>query len=160
MSKILVTYFSASGVTAKVAQNIADSIGADTFEIRPKQPYSENDLDWMDKSSRSSVEMNNKSFRPEIAGTISKLDDYNVILIGFPVWWYTAPTIINTFIESLDFTGKILVPFCTSGGTGISDCEKDLKNTYPNYNWKNGKRLAGNESKDFIESWIGGIYEN
>lgn len=160
MSKILVTYFSASGVTAKVAQNIADSIGADTFEIRPKQLYSAKDLDWMDKSSRSSIEMNDKSFRPEISGTISKLDDYKVILIGFPVWWYTAPTIINTFIESLDFTGKILVPFCTSGRTGISGCEKDLKNTYPNYNWKDGKRLTGNESKDFIESWIGGIYEN
>lgn len=160
MSEILVTYFSASGVTAKVAQNIADFIGADTFEIIPKQPYSANDLDWMDKSSRSSREMNDKSFRPEIAGTISKLDDYKIILIGFPVWWYTAPTIINTFIESLDFTDKILVLFCTSGGTGISGCEKDLRNAYPNYNWKNGKRLTGNESKDFIESWTGGVYEN
>lgn len=104
--------------------------------------------------------MNDKSSRPEIEVTVSKLNDYDTILIGFPVWWYTAPIIINTFIESLDFTGKILVPFCTSGGTGISGCEKDLKNTYPNYNWKNGKRLTGNESKDFIKSWIGGIYEN
>lgn len=160
MSKILVTYFSASGVTAKIAQSIANSIGADTFEIKPKKPYSANDLNWMDKSSRSSVEMNDKSSRPEIAETISKLDDYEVILIGFPVWWYTAPTIINTFIESLDFTGKILVPFCTSGGTGISGCERDLKNTYPNYNWKDGKRLKGNESIDFIENWIRGICEN
>ena len=154
MSKVLVTYFSASGVTAKVAQNIADNIGADTFEIRPKIAYTSADLNWMDKKSRSSVEMNDKNFRPEIEGTVNKLDDYNTILIGFPVWWYTAPTIINTFIESLDFTGKTLIPFCTSGGTGISGCEKDLKNAYPQYNWKEGRRLKGNESKEYIESWI------
>ena len=154
MSKILVTYFSASGVTAKVAQNIADSIGADIFEIKPKVAYTSEDLNWMNKQSRSSVEMNNKSFRPEIAGTVSKLNDYNTILIGFPVWWYTAPTIINTFIESLDFTGKTLIPFCTSGGTGIEGCEKDLRNAYPEYTWKAGKRLKGNETKDFLQNWI------
>lgn len=154
MSKVLVTYFSASGVTAKVAQNIADNLGADTFEIRPKIAYTSADLNWMDKKSRSSVEMNDKNFRPEIEGTVNKLDDYNTILIGFPVWWYTAPTIINTFIESLDFTGKTLIPFCTSGGTGISGCEKDLKNAYPQYNWKEGRRLRGSESKEYIESWI------
>jgi len=154
MSKVLVTYFSASGVTAKVAQNIADNIGADIFEIKPKVAYTSEDLNWMNKKSRSSVEMNDKSSRPEIAGTVSKLSDYNTILIGFPVWWYTAPTIINTFIESLNFTGKTLIPFCTSGGTGIEGCEKDLQNTYPQYNWKAGKRLKGNESKEFIESWI------
>ena len=154
MSKILVTYFSASGVTAKVAQNIADSIGADIFEIKPKVAYTSEDLNWMNKQSRSSVEMNNKSFRPEIAGTVSKLNDYNTILIGFPVWWYTAPTIINTFIESLDFTGKTLIPFCTSGGTGIEGCEKDLKNAYPKYTWKEGRRLKANESKDFLQNWI------
>ena len=99
MSKILVTYFSASRVTAKVAQNIAEMIGADTFEIRPKIAYTSEDLNWMNKNSRSSIEMNNKSSRPEIDGTISKLTDYETILIGFPVWWYTAPTIINTFIS-------------------------------------------------------------
>lgn len=160
MSNVLVTYFSASGVTRKVAQNIANSIGADTFEIRAKQPYTSQDLNWQDKKSRSSIEMNDKSSRPEIEVTVSKLDDYKTILIGFPVWWYTAPTIINTFIESLDFTGKTLVPFCTSGGTGISGCEKDLRNEYPQYTWKDGKRLTGNESKEFIENWIGGLNEN
>jgi len=154
MSKILVTYFSASGVTAKVAQNIADNIGADIFEIKPKVSYTSEDLNWMNKQSRSSVEMNDKSFRPEIAGTISKLNDYNTILIGFPVWWYTAPTIINTFIESLDLSGKILIPFCTSGSTGIEGCEKDLKEAYPGYNWKPGKRLNGRENKEFLENWI------
>ncbi|MBQ6269148.1 MAG: NAD(P)H-dependent oxidoreductase, partial [Bacteroidetes bacterium] len=119
MSNILITYFSASGVTARVSQNIADKIGADTFEIRPKKRYTDADLNWHDKNSRSSIEMENKSSRPEIEVTVSKLTDYSIIMIGFPVWWYTAPTIINTFIESLDLTGKILIPFCTSGGTGI-----------------------------------------
>ena len=127
MSKVLVSYFSASGVTANVARNIANNIGADTFEIKPKVPYTSADLNWMDKQSRSSIEMNDKSSRPQIERTVSKLDDYETILIGFPVWWYTLPTIINTFIESLDFNGKILIPFCTSGGTGISGCEKDLR---------------------------------
>ena len=154
MSKILVTYFSASGVTAKVARNIANNIGADTFEIKPKVPYTSADLNWMDKQSRSSIEMNDKSSRPQIEGTVSKLDDYETILIGFPVWWYTLPTIINTFIESLDFNGKILIPFCTSGGTGISGCEKDLRKAYPKYNWKEGKRLTGREDKSFIENWL------
>ena len=154
MSKILVTYFSASGVTAKVAQSIANNIGADIFEIKPKIAYTSADLNWMDKQSRSSLEMNDKSSRPEIESTVSKLDDYDIILIGFPVWWYTAPTIINTFIESLDFNGKILIPFCTSGGTGISGCERDLRNAYPGYNWKEGKRLTGREDKSFIENWI------
>ncbi len=160
MSRVLVTYFSASGITRSVAQNIADSIGADLFEIRAKVPYTSADLNWMDKQSRSSIEMNDKSSSPEIIETISKLDDYDTILIGFPVWWYTAPTIINTFIESLDFSGKILIPFCTSGGTGISGCEKDLRNEYPEYNWKEGKRFTGNESKESIKDWIGDLNEN
>lgn len=154
MSKVLVTYFSASGVTANVARNIANNIGADTFEIKPNVPYTSADLNWMDKQSRSSIEMNDKSSRPQIEGTVSKLDDYETILIGFPVWWYTLPTIINTFIESLDFNGKILIPFCTSGGTGISGCEKDLRKAYPKYNWKEGKRLTGREDKSFIENWL------
>ena len=154
MSKVLVSYFSASGVTANVARNIANNIGADTFEIKPKVPYTSADLNWMDKQSRSSIEMNDKSSRPQIEGTVSKLDDYETILIGFPVWWYTLPTIINTFIESLDFNGKTLIPFCTSGGTGISGCEKDLRKAYPKYNWKEGKRLTGREDKSFIENWL------
>ena len=160
MSKVLVTYFSASGVTRSVAQNIADSIGGDLFEIRAKKPYTSQDLNWNDKNSRSSIEMKDKSSRPEIEETVSKLDEYDTILIGFPVWWYTAPTIINTFIESLDLSGKTLIPFCTSGGTGISGCEKDLRNEYPEYNWKEGKRLTGSESKEFIKNWIGGLNEN
>lgn len=98
--------------------------------------------------------MENKFSRPEIEGTVSKLHDYSIVMIGFPVWWYTLPTIINTFIESLDLTGKTLIPFCTSGGTGIEGCEKDLRETYPQYIWKNGKRLNGREDKEFLEKWI------
>ncbi len=154
MSKILVSYFSASGVTAKVAQNIANNINADTFEIKPKIAYTPADLNWMNKNSRSSMEMKDKSSRTEIESTVSNLDEYDTILIGFPVWWYTAPTIINTFIESLDFSGKILIPFCTSGVTGIGGCEKDLRNAYPKYNWKDGKRLTGKEDKASIENWL------
>ncbi len=157
MSRVLVTYFSASGVTKNVAQNIADSIEGDLFEIKAKEPYTSQDLNWNDKNSRSSIEMKDKSSRPEIEETVNNLDNYDTILIGFPVWWYTAPTIINTFIESLDLFGKTLIPFCTSGGTGISGCERDLINEYPNYNWKGGKRFTGNESKEFIKNWIGGL---
>ena len=156
MSKVLVTYFSASGVTRSVAQNIANSIEADLFEIKAKVPYTSDDLNWTNKKSRSSLEMNDKSSRPEIEKTVNNLNEYDTVFIGFPVWWYTAPTIINTFIESLDLSGKTLIPFCTSGGTGINGCERDLKNEYPEYNWKEGKRLTGNESKEFIEDWIGG----
>ena len=156
MSNILITCFSASGVTAKVAKNMAELIGADTFQIRPKQKYTDADLNWHDKKSRSSIEMKNKSLRPEIEGTVSKLHDYSIVMIGFPVWWYTAPTIINTFIESLDLTGKTLIPFCTSGGSGIEECEKDLREAYPQYIWKNGKRLTGREDKEFLENWIEG----
>ena len=154
MSKVLVTYFSASGVTRRVAENIANNIGADLFEIKPKQEYTSEDLNWTNKQSRSSIEMNDKSSRPEIVETISNIEEYDTILIGFPVWWYTAPTIINTFIESNNFLNKILVPFCTSGGTGISGCERDLKNQYPQYTWKDGKRLTGRETKEDIENWI------
>ena len=154
MSNILITYFSASGVTAKIAKNMAELIEADTFEIIPKQKYTTDDLNWHDKKSRSSIEMENKFSRPEIEGTVSKLHDYSIVMIGFPVWWYTLPTIINTFIESLDLTGKTLIPFCTSGGTGIEGCEKDLRETYPQYIWKNGKRLNGREDKEFLEKWI------
>ena len=154
MSKILVTYFSASGVTKEAAENIAKAVDGDLFEIEPVKKYTSADLDWTNKQSRSSVEMDNRSFRPEIVKKNINLDIYDTILIGFPVWWYTAPTIINTFIESMDFSGKTLIPFCTSGGSGISACERDLKQAYPNYKWKEGKRLTGNENKNFIENWI------
>lgn len=152
MSKI-VTYFSASGVTKKVAENIANILDCDIFEIVPETIYTPEDLDWTNKKSRSTIEMNDKSFRPPIKETID-LTDYDTIIIGFPVWWYTAPTIINTFIESSDMTNKTVIPFCTSGGSGISGCENDLKNTYHDIDWKPGKKLNGRESDEEIKNWI------
>jgi len=151
--KTLVAYFSASGVTKRVAEKVADVLDADIFEIAPETPYSAADLDYMDKNSRSTIEMNDKSFRPPIKETID-VAEYDTIVIGFPVWWYTAPTIINTFIESCDMAGKTAVAFCTSGGTGISGCENDLKNAYPEINWIPGKRLSGREGDDIIKSLI------
>lgn len=151
----LVTYFSASGVTKGVAEKIANALDADIFEIEAETPYSSADLDYTNKNSRSTIEMNDKSFRPPIKESID-VSEYDTILIGFPVWWYIAPTIINTFIESCDMAGKTAIAFCTSGGTGISGCERDLKNAYPEINWKAGKRLSGRESDESIKAWVNG----
>ena len=119
MGKTLVAYFSASGVTKKLAQTLADAIGADLFAIEPKVPYTRADLNWMDKQSRSTIEMQNPASRPEIAGTCANIADYDTVFVGFPIWWYVAPTIVNTFLESCDLTGKTVVPFATSGGSGL-----------------------------------------
>lgn len=152
--KALVTFFSASGITKKVAEKIANTIGADIFEIKPKVPYTKQDLDWMDKKSRSTIEMEDKNSRPKIAGTVKNLSDYDTILVGFPVWWYTAPTIINTFLESADFSGKTIIPFCTSGGSGITKCQDDLEATYPNYTFEQGKHLNAGDSEQSILDWL------
>ena len=154
MSKILVTYFSASGVTKSVAEKIASVINGDLYEIEPKEKYTDADLDWHNKQSRSSVEMKNKSFRPEMKENSLDISSYDTILIGFPIWWGVCPTVVNTFIESKDFTGKTLIPFCTSGGSGMSYAENDLRKTYPNYNWKEGKRLTGRENNEDLKNWI------
>ena len=154
MSNILITYFSASGVTKSEAKRISKIVNGDLFEIEPKEKYTKEDLDWRNKQSRSSVEMQNKSFRPEIKEDNLDISNYDTILIGFPIWWGVAPTVVNTFIESKDFTGKNLIPFCTSGGSGMLYCENDLKKTYPNYNWKQGKRILGNETDEEIINWI------
>lgn len=154
MSNILITYFSASGVTKSEAERISKIVNGDLFEIEPKEKYTKEDLDWRNKQSRSSVEMQNKSFRPEIKEDNLDISNYDTILIGFPIWWGVAPTVVNTFIESKDFTGKNLIPFCTSGGSGMLYCENDLKKTYPNYNWKQGKRILGNETDEEIINWI------
>lgn len=135
MKRTLVAYFSATGTTRAAAQKLAKEKNADLFEIAPKEPYTSADLDWRDKQSRSSKEMNDKAFRPAIKGTCPNIADYDTIWIGFPVWWYTAPTIINTFIEAHDLSGKILCVFATSGGSGVSGSANDLKKTYPQYTW-------------------------
>lgn len=152
MKKTLVAYFSASGVTKNVAKQLAAAANADIYEITPAQPYTEADLDWRNKQSRSSVEMQDKSSRPAIAGKLDNMQDYDVVYVGFPIWWYTAPTIINTFIEAYDFSGKTLIPFATSGGSNISKACTDLKNIYPNIKWKNGRLLNGATSEE-LEKW-------
>ena len=151
MSKILVAYFSASGVTKNVAEKIASIVKGDLFEIEPKEKYTDEDLNWHNKQSRSSVEMKDKSSRPEIKENNLDISSYDTILIGFPIWWGVAPRVVNTFIESNNFEGKTLIPFCTSGGTGMGYAENDLKKTYPNYNWKEGKRLTGMESDEDLK---------
>ena len=154
MSKILVTYFSVSGTTKKVAENISNILNCDIVEIEPVQKYTSEDLDWKNKQSRSSIEMQDKTSRPKIKEKNINIDEYDTIIIGFPIWWGVAPREVNTFIESINLSEKTLIPFCTSGGSGMSYAENNLKNTYPNYNWKEGKRLFGNEEKEFIENWI------
>ncbi len=154
MSKKLVTYFSASGVTKKVGEILAKAAGADQYEIKPEVPYTTADLDWMDKNSRSTIEMNDPSFRPALADKDAKIADYDVIFVGFPVWWYVAPTIINTFLESYDFSGKTVIPFATSGSSGVENCEKKLRAQYPEIHWKSGKLLNGRSSEEKLAAWV------
>ena len=151
--KVLVAYFSASGVTKGVAQQLAEVAGADLHEIKPAQPYTDADLDWRNKQSRSSVEMQDRKSRPAITSKLQNMKDYDVVYIGFPIWWYTCPTIINTFIEAYDFQGKTVIPFATSGGSSIKKASEDLKATYPKINWKEGKLLNRTSRKD-LEDWV------
>ena len=147
MSKKLVAYFSASGVTKAAAERLAKAVGADLFEIKPKTPYTKADLDWTNKNSRSSVETNNPNCRPEIAEKLLDISGYDTVFIGFPIWWYVAPKIIDTFVESYDFSGKTLVPFATSGGSGMGRTVDVLKNLCPSANWKSGKVVNGMSEK-------------
>ena len=139
MAKTLVAYFSASGTTAHTAKEIAQAVDADLYEIRSAQPYTTADLDWNDKRSRSTVEMNDPACRPEIAGAVENMEQYDTIFVGFPIWWYVEPRIVDTFLESYDFSGKTVIPFATSGGSGISRAEKSLREHCPKANWKQGK---------------------
>ena len=127
MKKTLVVYFSASGVTARAAKEVAAAVGADLYEIRPEQPYTASDLDWMDKRSRSTLEMNDPACRPAIAEPVEQMEQYDTVFVGFPVWWSVQPRIVDTFLESYDFSGKTLIPFDTSGGRGIGKAEKSLQ---------------------------------
>lgn len=154
MNKTLVAYFSATGTTEKVAKVIATNINADIFEIIPKEKYTNSDLNWNDANSRTTHEKENLNIRPEIASKLENIDDYNVIFLGFPVWWYKAPNIIYTFLESYNFTNKTIIPFCTSGGTGISETVNYLKNDFPNLKFKSGKRISGYIDKEEIINWV------
>ena len=151
MHKILVAYFSASGVTKGVAQRLAKAAGADLFEIRPAVPYTQADLNWTDKKSRSSVEMNDPLSRPESAEKLPNMADYDTVFVGYPIWWYVAPHIINTFVESYDLSGKTLVAFATSGGSGIGKTVEELKKLYPDANWKDGKLLNTISDKELVD---------
>ena len=153
MPKKLVAYFSAGGVTKKVAERLAAAAGADLFEIEPAVPYTVADLDWTNKKSRSSVVMNDPSSRPEIARRLDSLEEYDTVFLGFPIWWYVAPTIINTFLESYDFAGKTIIPFATSGGSGLGKTVEVLKPLCdPTAKWLPGKmlnRVSERELKEF-----------
>ena len=153
MGKTLVAYFSASGTTAKAAKNLSEAIGADLYEIKPAQPYTRADLDWTNKKSRSSVEMNDLAARPELADRNAAIENYEKVFVGFPIWWYTAPRIINTFLESYDFSGKTVVLFATSGGSGLGKTAKTLASCCPGAALKEGKLLNGRLSSDALKTW-------
>ena len=157
MSKKLVAYFSASGITEKVAKQIADLAKADLYEIKPKVPYTEADLDWMNKSSRSSMEMKNLSFRPEMADNNIDISAYDTIYLGFPIWWYIAPTIVNTFLEKHDFSGKKIVLFATSGGSGLGKTAQHLKPSVAKDTTIIEGKILNSASVADIQNWLESI---
>lgn len=158
MSKKLVAYFSATGTTARVADMLADAIGANLYEIEPAVPYTQADLNWMDKKSRSSIEMSDKSFRPAIIDKDANITDYDVIFVGFPIWWYVAPTIINTFLEKYDFSGKKIVLFATSGGSGFGNTVAELKDSVPeSAELIEGGLLNGQQTYQSLTEWADGL---
>ena len=153
MSKIIVSYFSASGVTKSVAEKVATAINGDLFEIEPVVKYTSEDLDWTNKNSRSSVEMN-ENIKPEILNKVSNLANYDTICLAFPIWWYKEPTIIDRFLEENDISNKNIYVFVTSGSSSIDSTYKSLKNNFPNLNFVSGKRFTGNESKEEYINWV------
>ena len=153
MRKILVAYFSASGITAKLAGHLATAIEADLHEIQPEIPYTKADLDWMDKKSRSSVEMQDKSFRPAITNKVQNMEQYDVIFIAFPIWWYVAPTIVNSFLEQYNLTGKMIIPLATSSGSGMGNTTKELAPSCKGAILQEGKRFSANASEQELMEW-------
>lgn len=153
MSKALVAYFSASGVTAGLAERLSKAAGADLFEIAPEVPYTKADLNWMDKKSRSTVEMNDRSCRPAIGTKVESMDQYETVFVGFPIWWYREPSIIDTFMESYDFNGKTVVPFATSGGSGLGDSAKNMQALAAGAKVADGKRFPGRASEAELKAW-------
>lgn len=152
LGKVLVAYFSATGTTKKAAEEVAKVMGGTLFEIEPAQPYTADDLDWHNKQSRSSVEMADKNSRPAIKNKVQDIAQYDTVFIGYPIWWYVAPTIINTFIEENDLKGKTIIPFATSGGSPIAPCDSALMKTYPDLKWEPGK-LLNNCTPEMVEAW-------
>ena len=157
MSRKLVAFFSASGVTAKVAEKLSDTIGADLFAIEPKVPYTKADLDWMDKNSRSTLEMKDPASRPEIARVRDNMEEYDTVFVGFPIWWYVAPTIINTFLESYNLTGKTIIPFATSGGSGMGKTNEKLMPSCKGAKLLDGKVMKANVGAKELDDWVAGL---
>lgn len=157
MSKTLVAYFSASGVTKRLASTLAKAVNGDLFEIVPEVPYTDADLNWMDKNSRSTLEMKDKTSRPAVASKVENMAEYGTVFVGFPIWWYTAPTIIKTFLEQYDLSGKTVIPFATSGGSGMGKTNKDLAPSCKGAVLKDGKRFAANASEAELSAWANSL---
>ena len=156
-SKVLVAYFSATGTTKGVAEIIAENMGADIYEIAPKEPYTDADLDWHDDSSRSTIEMNDSSSRPEIDGAVENMEQYDIVFIGYPIWWGEAPRIVSTFMESYSFEGKTLIPFCTSSSSGLGSSGRNLEKLTDSAQWLDGERFGGGASEADVQAWIEGL---
>lgn len=155
--KTLVVYFSASNTTKGVAEHIADCLSSDIYEIIPEQPYTDADLNYHDDSSRSTIEMNDPASRPAISGSVENMEQYTTVFIGYPIWWGDAPRIVSTFMESYDFSGKMIVPFCTSGGSGVGSSAANLEELTDGATWLSGTRLNGGSSREQIVDWVNGL---
>lgn len=156
-SNVLVAYFSATHTTEGVAKTLADVTGADLYEITPEEPYTDADLDYNDNNSRTTKEMNDPSARPAIAGSVENMDQYDIVFIGYPIWWGDAPRIMSTFVESYDLSGKTIVPFCTSASSSIGSSADNLAALTSGANWLDGQRFSGGASADDISSWVNGL---
>ena len=156
-SKILVAYFSATGTTEGVAEHIANGLNADIYEIVPEEPYTDADLDYNDNNSRTTIEMNDPDARPAISGSVENMEQYDIVFIGYPIWWGEAPRIVSTFVESYDFSGKTIVPFCTSGGSGMGSSAVNLEQLTTGAQWLSGERLSGSDSQDEVMEWVNGL---
>lgn len=156
-NKVLVAYFSATGTTKGVAEHIANGLNADIYEIIPEEPYTDADLNYNDNNSRSTIEMNDPSSRPAISGSVENMEQYDIVFIGYPIWWGEAPRIVSTFVESYDFSGKTVVPFCTSGGSGVGSSATNLEQLTSGATWMEGRRLNGSDSQETVMEWVNSL---
>lgn len=156
-NRVLVAYFSATGTTEGVAEHIANGLNADIYEIVPEEPYTDADLNYNDNNSRSTIEMNDSNSRPAISGSVENMEQYDIVFIGYPIWWGEAPRIVSTFVESYDFSGKTVVPFCTSGGSGVGSSATNLEQLTSGATWMEGRRLNGSDSQDTVMEWVNSL---
>ena len=156
-TKMLVAYFSATNTTRGIAEHIANGLNADIYEIVPEEPYTDADLNYNDNNSRTTIEMNDPDARPAITGSVEDMEQYDIVFIGYPIWWGEAPRIVSTFVESYDFSGKTIVPFCTSGGSGVGSSATNLEQLTDGADWLPGKRLNGSDSQDTVMEWVNGL---